>query len=252
MNSDSQMKDETGSLHLKVITYNVHRCNPPSKIKENLIDVEAVIQVLKRQNADVVFLQEVDVYTARSGKGLNEAEAVAKGLNMYWSFGKAIDLQGGAYGVAILSKFPLQKEETVLLPKSPEKNIEQRVLLTVTATLSGNKQIQLACTHMDHVKETDRLLQTNKINEIFSQSSLPVVLGGDFNDIPSSAVLKSFQTVFNLTCTGCLPTFPNDMPEKTIDYVLTDRKTKWKVLSYTVPDEQFASDHRPVAVLLQF
>lgn len=131
------MKDETGSLHLKVIICNTHRCNPPSKVKENFIDVETVIQVLKRQNADVVFLQEFDVYTARSGKGLNEAEAIAKVLDMYWSFGKAIDLQGGAYGVAILSKFPLQKKETVLLPKSPEKNIEQRVLLTVTATLSG-------------------------------------------------------------------------------------------------------------------
>lgn len=242
---------QQSKLRLKVISYNVHRCNPPSKVKSNTIEVEAVVAVLKKQNADFIFLQEIDSATQRSGNTLNQAEAIAKELGLYWVFGKAIDLQGGGYGVAILSKYPLRDKKVFLLPKSAAKNDEQRVLLTVAVTLTDGKEIKLACTHLDHLNDSVRVKQAEKINSLLKESKQPVVFAGDFNDKPESVVVKTFSSLFRFGCADCLPTFPNDHPVKTIDYIVTDHKTNWKLLSYTVPDEQYASDHRPVTTVLE-
>ena len=51
---------------LSILTYNIHHANPPSK--PGLIDVDAIAAVIVKLRPDVVALQEVDVYTNRSGK----------------------------------------------------------------------------------------------------------------------------------------------------------------------------------------
>ena len=116
---------------LKLLTYNVHHCNPPGK---NIIDVAAIANVVRQSNASIVALQEIDVNTSRSGKDLNQAEAIAKACGMYFCFGKALDFAGGGYGVAILSKYPISDVQTFLLPKDADPKAEQRVLLTASKT----------------------------------------------------------------------------------------------------------------------
>src|SRR5688572_22879546 len=96
--------DKKTSDTLRLLTYNVHHCNPPGK---KLIDVAAIVNVVKQSNASIVALQEIDVNTSRSGKELDQAEAIAKSCGMYFCFGKALDFAGGSYGVAILSKYPI-------------------------------------------------------------------------------------------------------------------------------------------------
>ena len=41
---------------------------------------------------------------------------------MYGAFGKAMDFQGGAYGVAVLSRLPVLKVQNHALPGSPTAN----------------------------------------------------------------------------------------------------------------------------------
>ena len=91
----SMPANTTGNNIIKVITYNVHHCNPPAK--PGVIDVNAIAAVIKKQNADIVALQEIDVHTNRSGK-INEAEqlAVKAGYTSFY-FAKAIDFDGGQY-----------------------------------------------------------------------------------------------------------------------------------------------------------
>ena len=55
---------------LKIMSYNIHIGNPPSK--PGIIDMKAIIKAIKIENPDLVALQEVDVNTARSGK-INQA-----------------------------------------------------------------------------------------------------------------------------------------------------------------------------------
>ncbi|HEX5024776.1 MAG TPA: endonuclease/exonuclease/phosphatase, partial [Agriterribacter sp.] len=44
-----------GATRVKVMSYNVHHCNPPSK--PALIDVDAIAKAIRQQNPDIVALQ---------------------------------------------------------------------------------------------------------------------------------------------------------------------------------------------------
>lgn len=78
---------------LRILCYNIHHANPPSK--PGLIDLAAVANVIKQQAPDLVALQEVDVNTIRSGKTSNQAADLAKLSGMpYYYFAKAIDYEG--------------------------------------------------------------------------------------------------------------------------------------------------------------
>ncbi len=171
---------------LRVLCYNIHHANPPSR--PNFIDLEAIAKVIREQGPDVVALQEVDVHTIRSGKTSNQAAELAKLSGMpYYFFAKAIDYEGGEYGVAILSKFPMEDMKNRPLPTADGSGGEHRTLATAVVTLPQGKKIVFACTHLDAQKgDTNRLLQINKITEILQQEKLPVVIAGDFNANPAT------------------------------------------------------------------
>ena len=50
---------------LKILCYNIHHASPPSK--PDSIDLDAIARVIDAQDPDLVALQEVDVFTRRSG-----------------------------------------------------------------------------------------------------------------------------------------------------------------------------------------
>src|SRR5690349_10474736 len=95
------------AARIKILTYNIHHANPPSK--PGMIDIAAVARVINNAKPDLVALQEIDVHTKRSGVTLHEADALAKETGLTAYFAKAIDYDGGEYGIAILSRFPIQK-----------------------------------------------------------------------------------------------------------------------------------------------
>src|SRR5690606_41175307 len=61
--------------HLKVLSYNIHHANPPSK--PDVIDMEAIARVINDSGADIVGLQEVDIHVSRS-EMINQAEKLAE------------------------------------------------------------------------------------------------------------------------------------------------------------------------------
>src|SRR5690606_29946096 len=130
---------------IRVMSYNIHHCNPPSKTNGE-IDLDAIAAVIKTQKPDLVALQEVDVNTTRSGK-INQAQAIAEKLGMNYYFAKAIDYQGGEYGTAVLSRFPISNMQTVKLP-NPE-NKEQRVLALAEVSLPGDVTVRFGSTHLE-------------------------------------------------------------------------------------------------------
>ena len=236
---------------LRILTYNIHHCNPPGK---NIIDLPAIVNVVKESNASIVALQEIDVNTSRSGKELDQAAAIAKECGMYFCFGKAIDFAGGAYGVAILSKYPISEVETMLLSKNDPKT-EQRVLLTARLAIGKNKFIRFASTHLDVVNEANREQQVNEIIKKLRTDSLPFIIGGDFNAIPNSNVINLLDKTFQRSCTECAPTIPQDTPTEAIDFIAFDNRyaKRIKIKKHLVINETYASDHRPVyAELLIF
>src|SRR5690348_2217023 len=78
---------------LRIMTYNIHHCNPPTKSKTGEIEVDAIARVINSRHPDLVALQEVDVNTKRSG-GIDQAAQLAAKTGMHAYFGKAIDHDG--------------------------------------------------------------------------------------------------------------------------------------------------------------
>jgi len=240
-------KDDAGQI--RVMSYNVHHCNPPSK--PDLIDIDAIAAAIKNQNPDLVALQEIDVNTGRSGR-FNQAEELAKKLNMKFFFGKAIDHDGGDYGVAVLSKYPLTESQVYRLPTDAATKGEPRVLATVKVTLPGGKELRFGSTHLDAQKEsTNRELQIKEINRISANEKLPFILAGDFNATPESSVIIQLDQKFTRTCQSCQPTIPVINPKKTIDFIGFLPASGFTVISHKVVPERYASDHLPVIAVLQ-
>ncbi|MGZ5245927.1 MAG: endonuclease/exonuclease/phosphatase family protein [Flavitalea sp.] len=236
---------------LRVLCYNIHHCNPPSKV--GVIDVDAIAKVIIDSKADIVALQEVDVHTGRSGSGLHQAEELARKTGMQSYFAKAISYDGGEYGVAILSKFPMEATMKYDLPTAEGTKGEPRILATAVITLPGNKRIKFANTHLDaQKKDTNRLLQIAKINEILKDETLPMIIAGDFNATPESKVISLLDKEFMRSCkTGCGFTIPEVNPTKTIDYIAFKPGNAFTVTHHEVINESYASDHLPVIAVLK-
>jgi endonuclease/exonuclease/phosphatase family metal-dependent hydrolase len=245
--SCSAPKSVVDSGHITIMTYNIHHANPPSK--PNFIDLDAIAAVINKEKPDIVMLQEVDVNTGRSK--LNEASLLAEKTKMNFYFAKAIDHDGGDYGVAILSRYSLSNGATHKLPTLAGTNGEPRVLATASITVNG-KQVTIACTHLDAQRsDTNRVLQINAIMDILQKEQNPVILAGDLNATPGSTVINTLDKFFKRSCLqNCAFTIPQDNPKSEIDFITIRPETAFTLQSHRVIDEKYASDHLPVIVTL--
>jgi endonuclease/exonuclease/phosphatase family metal-dependent hydrolase len=239
---------ETGQP-LRVMTYNIHHANPPSR--PDFIDLDAIVNTIQAQQPDLVALQEVDVHTTRSGP-YNQAEEIARKLNMSFYFAKAIDYQGGSYGVAILSKWPLSEASLHPLPSKAGSNAEARVLATAKVQLPDGSFIRFGSTHLDaQTDPANRQLQVDEIGRLAAGEKLPFVIAGDFNATPETAVVATLDKHFRRSCQVCGPTIPVSNPSRTIDYIAYAPGAKFSVATHQVVNERYASDHLPVVALLR-
>lgn len=236
---------------ITVMSYNVHHCNPPAK--PDVIDLDAIAAVINKAKPDLVGLQEIDVNTIRSGKGIDQAKELAAKTKMNYYFAKAIDYQGGAYGVAILCKYEITEARVYPLSSDPATNSEPRVLVTARVTLPSGKVIRFANTHLDATSNpTNRSMQIREINAIALKENIPFVITGDFNAIPGSEVIAAMDEVFTRSCFTCAPTIPADKPTKCIDFIGYVTKNPFTVQAHSVVSAPEASDHLPVVAVLAF
>lgn len=235
------------STDFRVLTYNVHHCNPPSK--PGLIDVDAIAKVINQVKPDVVALQEIDVHTNRSGKQMDEAQALAKKTGMHAFFLKNIDFDGGAYGVAILSKSKWIDTASLHLPMAEGSGGEPRGLATITLQLRQGRKLVFACTHLDLMAE-NRMLQINAIEQFVKKSAFPVILAGDLNAVPGSDVITRLDKFMQRSCVDCPFTIPNTGPTEAIDFIAFT-PGKFEVVRHQVVDAGYGSDHLPVCADLK-
>jgi endonuclease/exonuclease/phosphatase family metal-dependent hydrolase len=241
------------TVGIRVATYNI-RAGTDLQRRPSLERVAALVDSL---GADVVLLQEVDRATARSG-GVDQLAELARITGMHGFFAPAMEFDGGEYGIALLSRFPLLSAEAVPLTVAgyrdlSERSYEPRTLLHAVIDAPGGP-IHLLNTHLDHGGPVFRRPQIARIIEHLSArmpDDAPTILAGDLNAEPNAPELVSFLTRFSdawATC-GAGPglTYPADRPVRRIDYILL------RGLSCTassVPPTE-VSDHRPVVVDLR-
>jgi len=234
---------------LTVMTYNVHHCNPPGK--PGVIDVDAIAAVIKKEQADVVAVQEVDVNTGRSG-GINQAALLAQkaGYPSFY-FARAMDFDGGQYGLLILSRYPLSDTRTYPLPSDNPQKDEPRILATSTVTLPDGSAFRFGSTHLEAYNPASRLLQIKEINRIADEMSLPFIVAGDLNAEEKSEVITTLDQDFVRTCSNCPDTFDEEKESGAIDYIAFKKKASFTVVSHRVVQNKEASDHMPVIAALR-
>lgn len=243
---------------LRVMTYNIYGARATSPA--NAADLDAIAEVIRRQNPDFVTLNEVDVFTNRTGKDVHQARDLAEKLGMEWHFSKAIDRDGGEYGDAVLSKYPILEKRSYRLPCAAEQPGEDRSLCVIRVQIDG-KDLYVASTHLDHLSgDASRLVQATEIRRIRdTELEGDLILCGDLNAIPSSNVIATMTSF--LTNTGPIDqyTFPSDDPSRKIDYIMYAPIERFGVQNCQVVsrgDQQVggvdASDHRPVIADIRF
>ncbi|KOH45011.1 endonuclease/exonuclease/phosphatase family protein [Sunxiuqinia dokdonensis] len=230
---------------IKVMTYNIHAGNPPSK--PGICDLNAVAEAIVQANPDIVLLQEVDKNTGRNDFRGDQSKELGKLTQMNYQFFSARIYLSGYYGVAILSKYPLLNAKKHLLAKEPA--LEQRVLGTAIVDLPGIDSIMVACTHLQHNDANNRLNQIQDVVQLLSPSQVPVIIGGDFNEQPSADQFFSvFDENFTRSCIGndCPKTFSTTNPYATIDYLAFKPEAAFETTRHEIWYENYASDHFPV------
>lgn len=227
-------------ITLKVMTYNIHH----GESEQGKSNLNRVVELIKKHKPDLVALQEIDSVVTRSGK-VNQMNVLSLLTGYKAAFSDAIELQGGKYGLGILSKYPIESVQKLKLP-NPE-DAEPRILMCALVPLSDSKYVRFCNTHLDHRSALGRGLQAAVINENLQNSIYPVIVGGDFNATADDHTLEAMTKYWNdagkNTDGGTLPD-----ANKRIDYFWTHQSSGFKMIDYKVLYEPQTSDHYPVIV----
>ena len=157
------------------------------------VDLELVLRTLRRIDADVVAVQEVDRDQDRSHRA-DQARLLGETLGMAWHYAPALlgtphpggwrppapgdpDPGGTAYGIALLSRLPLDRVETVLLPQAGRD--EPRVAIVADVAGAG-RRLTLAGTHLSFVPGPN-LTQLRALQGHLDERGGPRLLLGDLN-----------------------------------------------------------------------
>ena len=198
--------------------------------------------MIRRLKPDVVSLQEIDNKATRSGR-VDEAKRLGEltGLKHH-AFGRFMDFQGGEYGMAIISRYPLSDVTDLRLPAGAEPRT------SLIAVVQAPQPFRLANVHF-YATEQERLAQARTLLEFLDKrQDIPCVIAGDFNSRPDSPVLELFSDWSIPDKGDDRFTFSSDKPSIEIDFILHRPDTAFVVRHIDVIDEPIASDHRPLIV----
>ncbi len=218
---------------------------------DDRLDLARIADVINSVNPDIVSVQEVDRVVRRSG-GVDQAEELGRLTGMHAVFGRAIDYQGGEYGNAVLSRFPIVDSHVLPLP-GREKRCALMVTVEIPSDASTMHPLTFVATHFDHRREEARMESIKIIEEYFNlRTNALGILAGDINARPTSRELDALrETWLNATDADDFFTFRSDNPNRQIDYILVRPKGAWRVVESKVLDEPVASDHLPIVSVLE-
>lgn len=230
-------QDVDDRQQLRVLSYNIHH----GRGMDGVFDYDRLAKIINDLKPDLVALQEVDHGVARSGR-VDQAAILAKLTGMHYAFGNALYHQGGEYGEAVLSRYPIKRFRAHHLPFHP--GLEPRTALAVQVDPGpGLPELIFVGTHLCHQRDETRAEQTTRLHTLFSSGETPVIMAGDFNARPGSDPMNV------LLEDGWVDAIA---PESRIDYVLHRKQDSWFVAEVKILDEPVASDHDPVLAVLEW
>lgn len=240
---------------IRVLVFNIH-AGKDAGARRNL---ESVADLVRKADADIVLLQEVDRGTRRSGH-VDQLKILAEATKYSAAFGRSLDYDGGQYGIAALARASISSHSTEALPVQPPQarsggSYEPRAALAITTSTPLGTTVALN-THLDASRDDTYRLQEAAHIIVMVKRALSatrfVVAGGDFNTEPGSAAYQQLidgglKDAWTMCGKGEGFTYPADRPIKRIDYLFMTaglRCTHAEVIDTRI------SDHRPILVTL--
>lgn len=246
--------------------------------------LESAVRLIKKEDIDLVFLQEVDFNSGRT-HFVDQLKEMAKALKFsyiayapsweanyipypYWPvtrhFGK---IQSGG---GIISRYPIKSNKIKLLNKPRSNSWWYNYFylyryIQKAKIAFGTRELIAYNVHLEAFDKKNRYEQLEKLLE--EKNSIDL-LAGDFNLIPNNAKKRSHfagypeddyindQSFEKLTQLGLSfsnltdLTFPAHRPDRKLDYVLFNNQ-KLKVKESRVLNA-VESDHLPVLSILEF
>jgi endonuclease/exonuclease/phosphatase family metal-dependent hydrolase len=237
---------------LRLMTYNVHGCVG----MDGKLSPERIARVVAEYAPDVVALQELDVGRSRSG-WIDQAQSIARHLEMEFHFHPALSVEEELYGDAILSTRPMRLVRADRLPEPGGLGqLEPRGALWVAVEIDGI-EVQIVNTHLGLLPGERRLQAEALLGDDWvggMAPATPKILCGDFNAIPSSPVYRRLSAQLRDSQTMLeeqrpRKTFFGRYPTARIDHVFVGAGIE--VLGVEVPSAhtaRVASDHLPLVV----
>ena len=211
---------------------------------DEVVDLERIAALIKALDPDLVALQEVDSVTTRT-EAVDQAAELARLTGLAHVFGSFMPYQGGAYGMALLSRWPISTSLNLRLPDGDEPRTS--LSATMTSPRTG-QSIRFVGIHFYRTDE-ERLAQATRLEEYLESEMIPTILAGDFNSTPGSEVMVRVESSWSIVLKGeDHLTFSSFEPVREIDFVLFRPYDRFEVLDQWLVDEPVASDHRPVVV----
>lgn len=262
--------DQPVRNRVKVLTYNIYG-GRNTDLKRDLDRIASVINELQ---PDIVALQEVDRHTGRLN-GVDLAAELGRRTQMQHAFGRAMKYDGGEYGEAVLSRFPIVTVDNLGLPTMPleeededRQEVEPRAALTLKLRFpDSDQEFVFIGTHLDHLRDpANRNLQAAALKELpEAYQGIPAILAGDLNAQPDSEAIGTISEAWTDTWPSKGPQGTNSMRNRRIDYIFTapTPEYRWRVMrTYRGIDVKtddpaweallgLASDHLPVMAELE-
>jgi len=270
---------------LRVLSWNVHQFGFYQGRENGLRTRKLMVDYLRDQKPDILFMQEF-IKDNPSGTKHTSIFELLRNLGYNYSFCSEDYIQAkGKYsmGVAIFSKLPITDSFRIRF-NGDITTMSAESLLAADIVVNG-QPVRLFTTHLQsnrvgeeeyvHVTsrqgDKDSVLiasksivkklrtayrfrseQAQKVAAALNASPYPVILGGDFNEIPNSYTYFLLRgdrlDAFHEKGWGLGRTFSHISPTLRIDYIMVDKK--FEVLQYTRRLLPY-SDHYPILTDLQ-
>jgi endonuclease/exonuclease/phosphatase family metal-dependent hydrolase len=237
-------------------------------VHDGAVELDRLENAVRRIDADVLALQEVDYDQPRSAMAdLTALAAQAMGAVTHrfvaaiagtpgatWMAATGREQPGtAAYGIALLSRYPVQSWQVVRLPRIPvtfpmylrEPNkvlmVNEEPRAAMVARLDTPLGLMtVANTHLSFVPGWNRLQLRHLVRDLGGFAA-PRVLMGDLNMTP-----QKIRRGIGMRPLGAGLTFPADDPQRQLDHILTDDPTLQVDACDTL--ELPISDHRALVV----
>ena len=244
-------------MKISIASYNIyHGENKWRQLEtgEKVIDLKETANTIASLGVDLCGLNEVRNQWGEEGL-CNQAEVIAKELGWHYYFAKAINIPGGEYGNALVSKYPIRKAWSVPIETTPEERdptlkYENRILL-IAEIEAENKIFTVMVCHFG-LRPQEKVRAVEVVTREFSKMTTPAVFMGDLNITPDTEEYAALAKVMVDTLpdpNGIYPTFSHQTPKAKIDYIFTNRLCK--TLEAKIPAIGI-SDHRPIMAKIEF